>query len=275
MSEYSPIVIGVDDVFRALKDAHRRTLLDALFARDGQTLSDLCDQLPGMTRYGVMNHLGVLEDAGLVTTMKVGRQKLHYLNPVPIRLVHDRWIDKFTEPTVGVLAGMTTGLDRRPSGRTPTSQEERVLTTPTHVHETYIRCTVDDAWQAIVDGDRTVQYFYGTRVESAFLPGEPIRYLSADGNVVADGEVLTIDEPKRLELTFHPRWDPELEAEGAVRQAWIVDDVNGLTRVRVEYYDLDPTSATYADFAAGIPFIVAGMKTLLETGEPLTDPVPG
>ena len=90
-------------IFRALADPGRRELLDRLFERDGQTLGELCEYLPGMTRFGVMKHLGVLEEAGLLTTLKVGREKRHFLNPVPIRLVHDRWIGKFAAPVVGAM----------------------------------------------------------------------------------------------------------------------------------------------------------------------------
>ena len=103
---YSP---NVDDdrVFKALADPSRRFLLDLLFERDGRTLTELESELE-MTRFGVMKHLRVLEDAGLVVTRRHGRQKLHYLNPVPIRLVHDRWIDKYTERQVSALALMNT-----------------------------------------------------------------------------------------------------------------------------------------------------------------------
>lgn len=90
----------MDEVFKALADGGRRALLDALFVDDGQTLTQLCDVLPDMTRFGVMKHLKVLEDAHLVVTEKAGRSKLHYLNPVPIRDVHDRWISRFAEPHV-------------------------------------------------------------------------------------------------------------------------------------------------------------------------------
>ncbi|HEY3163451.1 MAG TPA: helix-turn-helix domain-containing protein, partial [Candidatus Limnocylindrales bacterium] len=88
-------------IFRALGDPSRRLLLDRLFDRDGQTLGELAAGLPGMTRFGVMRHLDVLEEAGLIETRKVGREKHHYLNPVPIRLVADRWIGKFAERVVG------------------------------------------------------------------------------------------------------------------------------------------------------------------------------
>ena len=100
-----------DDVFKALADGGRRQLLDALFARDGQTLGELCDVLPAITRFGVMKHLAVLEGAGLVVTEKVGRAKLHYLNPVPIREIQERWISKYAEPTVAAMVGLRRQLE--------------------------------------------------------------------------------------------------------------------------------------------------------------------
>jgi DNA-binding transcriptional ArsR family regulator len=246
----------MEAVFKALDDPSRRLLLDRLFERDGQSLAELCEHLPAMTRFGVMNHLGVLEAAGLVVTRKEGRRKLHYLNPVPIRLVHDRWISKYTEPIAGTLAAMTAHLE---GGATVQS--------PSHVYQTYIRCTPEAAWQAITDGAATVRYYYGTRVESTWRPGDPIRYLAPDGSVVADGQVVACDPPRRLDLTFLPHWDPELEAEGPARMAWIVEESEGLTRVTVEYYDLGGKQAH--EFMGGIPYIVSGLKTLLETGAPI------
>src|SRR5205823_9439798 len=100
-----------DDVFKALADPSRRLLLDSLFAEDGQTLGELSARLPGMTRFGVMKHLRILESAGLVMTRKVGRERLHYLNPVPIRLIHDRWIGKYAEPWSGALADLKVSLE--------------------------------------------------------------------------------------------------------------------------------------------------------------------
>ena len=105
-SDSSPIVTSdsSDEVFKALADRSRRLLLDSLFVDDGQTLGELSARLPGMTRFGVMKHLRLLSAAGLVATRKVGREKLHYLNPAPIRLMHDRWIGKYAQPWVGALA---------------------------------------------------------------------------------------------------------------------------------------------------------------------------
>jgi DNA-binding transcriptional ArsR family regulator len=99
-----------DRVFKALADPTRRFLLDRLYARDGRTLTELESELE-MTRFGVMKHLRVLEEAGLVVTRRAGRVKLHYLNPVPIRLIHDRWIDKYTERRVSALAELKTELE--------------------------------------------------------------------------------------------------------------------------------------------------------------------
>ena len=107
MVTQSPIV---EDVFRALSDASRRQLLDRLFKRDGQSLTELASGL-AMTRFGVMKHLDILEGAGLVTTRRAGRQKLHYLNPVPIRLVYDRWVSKFAELWVAAMSGLKAELE--------------------------------------------------------------------------------------------------------------------------------------------------------------------
>src|SRR5882672_9863853 len=102
----------MDEVFRALADPTRRSLLDELFKQDGQTLRALQERLP-MTRFGVMKHLKLLEEAGLVVTKRRGREKLHFLNAVPIRLVHDRWVSKYAEPWVAALSGLKQVLEDR------------------------------------------------------------------------------------------------------------------------------------------------------------------
>src|SRR5687768_4327196 len=122
----------MDDVFRAMADPTRRSLLDELFEQDGQTLSALEERLP-MTRFGVMKHLKVLEEAGLVVTRKRGREKLHFLNPVPIRLVHDRWVSKYAEPWVAGLSELKKDLE-----------EERTME---KVFEIYIKTTPERLWE--------------------------------------------------------------------------------------------------------------------------------
>lgn len=250
-----------EDVFRALDDRHRRTLLDRLFDRDGQTLNELCAHLPSMTRHGVMNHLRVLEGAGLVSTTRIGRSKHHYLNPVPIRLVRDRWINRYAaarlDHVLEVKAQAEQGANMTTSDR------------PVHRYQALIKAQPEDVWRAIVDGDQTVQYFYQTRVESTWEVGGSITYSLPDGTLAADGEVLSIDPGRRVEMTFQARWDPELLADGPAREVWLVEPADGVAKLTVEIYDLDPGSPTLRDFIEGLPEIVSGMKTLLETGAPL------
>lgn len=143
------------------------------------------------------------------------------------------------------------------------------MTRPSYRYEAYLRCSPDRAWEAITDPQLTANYYYGTLVESDWEVGSAIRYFSKDGKLVADGEILSIDTPHRVEMTFVVRWDPDLEQEGPTRMAWVVEEVDGTSLVAVEYYDLAPETGRAADFAQGIPWIVSGMKTLIETGQAL------
>jgi DNA-binding transcriptional ArsR family regulator len=250
----------MDEVFGAINDPSRRLLLDSLFERDGQTLGELCAHLPEMTRFGVMNHLRVLEEAGLVTTLKKGRSKFHYLNPVPIRLIHDRWISRFAEPKVGAIAGIKAIAE---------TGDER-MEIPTHVYKAYINATPPEVWDAITDPNKTARYYYGTRVESDWEVGSPVNYRYPDGRLASDGEILAIDPPKRLERTFRPLWNDELAAEGAVREVWILTEVNGMVELSVEWYEIG--DKTLEDFVQGMPYIISGLKSLIETGESLPAP---
>jgi uncharacterized protein YndB with AHSA1/START domain/DNA-binding transcriptional ArsR family regulator len=242
-------------IFRALSDPSRRILLDRLFERDGQTLVELCTYLPEMTRFGVMRHLDVLESAELVTTRRVGREKRHYLNPVPIRLLHDRWISKYAEPLVGAMSAMKQHL------------EAPAMETFDHVYSVYIQAPPERVWQAITDGDETARYYYGTRVASTWAPGAPLQYTYPDGTVAADGAVLEADAPSRLRMSFHARWDPEIEAEGPVEMAWVLEGQGGATKLTVTTSGLRAGSRTAEDFGGGIVYIVSGLKTLVETGK--------
>jgi DNA-binding transcriptional ArsR family regulator len=245
-------------IFRALGDPSRRLLLDRLFDRDGQTLGELASALPGMTRFGVMRHLDVLEAAGLIETRRVGREKHHYLNPVPIRLVADRWIGKFAAPVVGAMAGLKHHL------------EAPAMRAPDHVYSVLIRATPDRIWRAITDGLETERYYYGTRVDSDWSVGGRIVYTYADGSVAADGEVIEIDPPKRVLMSFHPRWSPEVEAEGPVRQAWEIEPVgDGVSRLTLVTSGMTEGGVIQGEFVGGIVHVVSGLKTFVETGQPL------
>jgi DNA-binding transcriptional ArsR family regulator/uncharacterized protein YndB with AHSA1/START domain len=246
-------------IFRALGDPSRRLLLDRLFDRDGQTLGELAAQLPEMTRFGVMRHLDVLASAGLIETRRVGREKHHYLNPVPIRLVADRWIGKFAAPVVGRMAALKHHLEAPP------------MLAPDHVYSVLIRATPDRVWKAITDGSETEQYYFGTRVDSDWTVGGPIVYAYPDGSIAADGEVIEIDPGSRVLMTFHPRWSPEIEAEGPVRMSWAVEPAgDGVSKLTVVTSGMIEGGVVQREFGGGIVHIVSGMKTWLETGAPLT-----
>ena len=245
-------------VFRALGDPSRRLLLDRLFDRDGQTLGELAATLTAMTRFGVMRHLDVLEEAGLVETRRVGREKHHYLNPVPIRLVADRWIGKFAEPVVGRMTAIKHDL------------EARSMLAPDHVYSVMIRATPDRIWRAITDGVETERYYYGTHVDSDWSAGGRVVYAYPDGTIAADGEVLEIDAGRSVTMAFHARWSPEIEAEGPVRMTWAIEPAGpDVSKLTVTTSGMVQGGVVEREFGGGIVFIVSGLKTYLETGEPL------
>ena len=172
----SHIILRVDDeVFRALADPSRRTLLDRLFERDGQTLGELEVALPAMTRFGVMKHLRVLEGANLVTSRKVGRERHHYLNPVPIRRVHDRWLDRYAIRAADLLTDLKTILEIDPmtSPDTASPAATSVEAAPRHVFATFIRATPEAIWRALTESDFTTRYWYGSTIHSDWTAGAP------------------------------------------------------------------------------------------------------
>jgi uncharacterized protein YndB with AHSA1/START domain/DNA-binding transcriptional ArsR family regulator len=244
-------------VFKALAEPQRRVLLDSLAEDDGQTLIRLEARLPHLSRFGVMRHLRVLEAAGLVVTQRVGREKHHYLNPVPIRLIHDRWISRYADRTVGTMAALKRHLEEVP------------MTAPKHVYAIVIQTTPEALWQAITDGDQTVRYYYRTRVRSDWTPGAPLAYLYEDGSVAADGSVVAVDPPRRLQMTFHARWDDAIAAEPPVTMTWDIEPMGTACRLTVTTEGYAAGSAIEREFSGGIVLIVSGLKTLLETGQAL------
>src|SRR5258708_5693967 len=186
----------MDEVFKALADPTRRGLLDELYREDGQTLTALEQRFP-ITRFGVMKHLRVLEAAGLVTSKRRGREKLHFLNAVPIRLVHDRWVSKYAEPWAATLSGLKRKLEED---------------TMEKVFEIYIKTTPDRLWEAITDPDLRAQYTFGVRVESEWTPGSPYRGASsAAPSLIFGGDNLEVDPPHRLVQSFNALWSDDVK----------------------------------------------------------------
>jgi uncharacterized protein YndB with AHSA1/START domain/DNA-binding transcriptional ArsR family regulator len=264
----------MDAVFRALADPTRRGLLDELFKQDGQPLSALEERVP-MTRFGVMKHLRVLEEAGLVTTRRHGRQKLHFLNPVPIRLIHDRWVSKYAEPWAAAL----TGLKRELEEDTMESVEvpHRVGLTPSPdgngamaVFEIYIKTTPERLWEAITDPKLRAKYSFGVETRSDWTPGSSYE-AGVPGVVdIAAGENLEVDPPRRLVQSFTALWSDEVKAAGPSRVTWEITPVRDSCQLTVIHDRLAPDANS--ELYGGWPMILSGLKTLLETGESLTTP---
>jgi uncharacterized protein YndB with AHSA1/START domain/DNA-binding transcriptional ArsR family regulator len=254
---------GDDRVFRALADPTRRHLLDLLFEREGRTLGELHAAVPGMTRFGVMKHLRGLEAAGLVVSRKVGREKLHYLNAVPVQLIHDRWVSKYTRGQAAVLAGLKHALEGSDAMATPPSQ----------VYQVFIRATPDQVWAAITRPEFTARYFYGSRVETTGAAGTPIRHFAPDGTTLwGDDSILESDAPRRLVHTWRSLYEPELAAEPPSRVTWEIEpQAGGVTRLTVVHDQLDASPKTAEHVSGGWMFIISGLKTLLETGQPLAE----
>jgi uncharacterized protein YndB with AHSA1/START domain len=244
----------MDDVFRALADPTRRSLLDELYREDGQTLTALERRLP-MTRIGVMKHLRVLEEAGLVTTRRRGREKLHFLNAVPIRLVHDRWVSKYAEPWAATLSGL----------------KERLEETMEKVFEIYIKTTPERLWEAITDPELRSRYTFGVRVESDWTPGSRYRGRPAQApDPLFEGDNLEVDPPRRLVQSFDALWSDDVRSEGTSRVTWEIEPVGDTCRLIVTHDRL--REGAHGEIYGGWPQILSGLKTLLETGETLTTP---
>ncbi|MGH2753948.1 MAG: ArsR/SmtB family transcription factor, partial [Actinomycetota bacterium] len=243
----------MDAVFRALADPTRRGLLDDLFRADGQTLGALEERYP-MTRFGVMKHLKQLEEAGLVVTRRQGREKLHYLNPVPIRLVHDRWVSKYAELWAAALSGLKSRLEE--------SMEK--------VFEIYIRTTPERLWDAITDPEMRSKYNFGSRVISDWTPGS--RFEMANPNApdpLGEGENLEVDPPRRLVQSMTALWSEEVKEEGTSRVTWEIEPIgDDSCRLTVTHDQL--REGANEELYGGWPMVLSGLKTLLETGEPLT-----
>jgi uncharacterized protein YndB with AHSA1/START domain/DNA-binding transcriptional ArsR family regulator len=245
----------MDSVFRALADPTRRGLLDELFQQDGQTLTAL-EQRLAMTRFGVMKHLKVLEQAGLVVSRRRGREKLHFLNPVPIRLVHDRWVSKYAEPWVETLSEIKQDLEDKGMEK---------------VFEIYIKTTPERLWEAITSSEMRPKYNFGVSVKSDWTPGSGYRAVHPNApGIISEGNNLEVDPPRKLVQSFTALWGDDVKREGTSRVTWEIEPVADSCRLTVTHDQL-PENAN-SQLYGGWPMILSGLKTLIETGETLTTP---
>jgi len=245
---------GMDRVFKALADQTRRTLLDRLHEHNGQTLGELCDRI-GMTRQSATEHLALLEAANLISTLRRGREKLHYLNPVPLHEIQERWIDKFEQPRLQALST----LKRR--------AEEDMTDKPSFVYVTYVESTPAKVWQALTDADLTAEYWGHSNV-SDWQVGSSWEHQRTDGSGIADvvGTVVESSRPTRLVTTWatpgaEPADDPE-------RVTFDIEPYGEIVRLTVTHENLADEAERHAS-AAGWAAVLSNLKSLIETGHVL------
>ncbi|MGI5237254.1 ArsR/SmtB family transcription factor [Dactylosporangium sp. CA-139066] len=262
----------MDDVFRALADASRRALLDGLNRDNGQTLRELCAGLD-MTRQSVSKHLAILEEAGLVTTVRRGREKLHYLNAAPISDIAERWISRYERRRVDALADLRKALEATPMSR------------PEFVYTAYIRTTPERLWQGLTDPAFTRQY-WATAIESDWTPGAAMTWVVRDDTRIADPEQVVLEAEPYTRLsyawhTFTDEWAKAYDVDEDRRARWAGEPRSRVTftiepkgdhvKLTVVHDGFDEGSEILAGVSQGWPEVISGLKTLLETGAPLTE----
>lgn len=241
-------------MFSALGSGVRRRILDLVRSNPGLTVLEIADEFE-MSRFGVRKHLDTLVEADLLTIERDGRSKRHYLNAVPIQTIYDRWLTKYSRRWAPVL----TGLKYRLEGENQEMSKHR------HRYEIYIRTTPEKLWQALTDGEITRKYYYGAPVESTFKPGDPIAYKHHEDDSVTmiTGEIVEAVPGVRLVHTFSFHND---DPPSIVR--YEIEEDEGTCKLTV-VHEFDEINKTYRSVEDGWNPILSGLKTLLETGEPL------
>ena len=257
----------MDRVFRALADPSRRLLLDSLNLRGGQNLNELCAVL-AMARQSVSKHLAVLEAANLVTTARRGREKLHYLNAVPINEFAERWINNYDKPRVEALADLKRALEDSP------------MPTPAFVYKTFIHTTPERLWQALTDPAFTRRW-WGTSFDTDWQAGSAMTW-EYKGAVMADPEqvVLESEPPRRLSYTWHtvtPEMAESVGISDEVRErlngerrskvTFEIEPLGDAVKLTVLQEDFEPGSLMMEMVSEGWPRLLSSLKTMLETGD--------
>ena len=281
------VMPDMDAVFRALGDPGRRRLLDRLNERNGLTLTELCEGM-GMTRQSVTKHLTVLEAAGLVTTLRQGREKLHYLNAAPINDIADRWMHSYDRTRAAALSDLKTALE----ATTPMDTTEHTTHGSTFVYSTYIQATPERVWQGLTDPEFTTRYWRHPKSGGITMTSDWKKGSAYD---VAYGEHAAGDPRRRagragvrplppavLHLAYvHARVGrgarcragsrpPAGRAEARSKVAFDIEEFSpGVVKLTVVHDSEVPGSVVVEGAAQGWPAVLASLKTLLETGAPL------
>jgi DNA-binding transcriptional ArsR family regulator/uncharacterized protein YndB with AHSA1/START domain len=259
---------AIDDVFKALSDPSRRSLLDRLNTRNGQSLTELCAGLD-MTRQSVTKHLAVLEAATLVAAVRRGREKLHYLNTAPINEIAERWINQYDHERVRALSDLKSALEDTP------------MTKPEFVYVTYIRTTAEDLWRALTEPAFTRRY-WGIAHETDWQTGSPMTWEKQNGTAQSDPDqiVLEADPYRHLAYAWHaftPEWNAtiglsdevlaKVAAEPRSHVSFDIEPHGELVKLTVVHDNFEPGSTVATMVSAGWPMVLSSLKTLLETGD--------
>jgi uncharacterized protein YndB with AHSA1/START domain/DNA-binding transcriptional ArsR family regulator len=246
----------MDEVFKALADPTRRLLLDRLREQNGQTLRELCERLD-MARQSATQHLDVLAQANLVTVVRRGRERLHYLNPVPLHEIEERWISGFDKARMRLISEIKIQAEEY------AMTEETV---PGYVYVTYIRASAEQVWQALTDADVTTRYWGHANV-SDWQPGSTWEHRRVDGSGEVDvvGKVVDTEPPTRLVITFEDSLD---ESRDPSVVTFLVEPHQDIVRLTVTHENL-PNREMLNGISSGWPAVLANLKSLLETGDVL------
>ena len=260
MESVSTEATAMDQVFKALADPTRRLLLDRLRERNGQTLGELCERL-AMARQSATQHLDVLVQANLVTVVRRGRERLHYLNPAPIHEIGERWITAFDEPRLRALSSIKNQAEEY-------AMTSTAIPVPSYVYVTYIRATAEQVWEALTDADLTARYWGHANV-SDWQAGSSWEHRRIDGSGAIDvvGKVIATERPTRLVITFEDSPDSEPPREPSV-VTFLVEPHQDIVRLTVTHENL-PNKEMLGGISRGWPAVLANLKSLLETGDVL------
>ncbi|WP_217999954.1 ArsR/SmtB family transcription factor [Nocardia veterana] len=242
-------------VFKALADPTRRLLLDRLRQQNGQTLRELCERVE-MARQSLTQHLDILVRAGLVTVLRRGRERVHYINPAPIHDIERRWISVFDRPRLDAIRAI----------KNQAEEYAMSTTVPDYVYVTYIRATADQVWRALTDANLTARYWGHANV-SDWQPGSAWEHRRVDGSGAVDvvGKVLESEPPTRLVITFED--SPQEDREPSV-VTFLVEPHQDIVRLTVTHEKL-PNQEMLQGISSGWPAVLANLKSLLETGDVL------
>lgn len=244
----------MDNIFNALGDKSRRYLLDLLYERSGQSLTELSSRLD-MSRQAVTKHLKILEAANLVIPVWKGKEKLHYLNPVPLRLIYSRWISKFDDNRLQYLYELKSDLEN-------SNQEVKMKG---FVYQIVIAASAEKVWESLTKPEFTQKFWFGRSIHSDWSVGSTVSIMTPEGNEEVKGQVLEFQPYTRLSYSWKT---PDITEEQATTVVFELQEMGPMIKLTI-LHDMDAEDAKFQQAAAGWTFILCGLKTFLETGAPM------